>query len=286
VLSAIKNSISHSNALQRFLNGTGRILDMERIPVNRNISVDLVTVGFASAEIPAEQGLLYLFPIDDKRFYVQLCYMVYAEATVVESQVTVISFQPEFFDQFFDADILANYPFRAGRTNELQVPVCAKTINLLSQLKGLQTAMPMLKALHSAQKAVQLLHMALECILAPDPVCSLPACGFLENVQEREKILDAKKILDSNQDKNVTIRELSRMVAINECYLKKGFKAVTGKTIHDYQQEMRIDKAKQMLGAEGATVTEVADKLGYSSISHFSTAFKRVTGMKPCELLM
>ena len=105
-------------------------------------------------------------------------------------------------------------------------------------------------------------------------------------MQEREKILDAKKILDSNQDKNVKIRELSRMVAINECYLKKGFKAVTGKTIHDYQQEMRIDKAKQMLGAEGATVTEVADKLGYSSISHFSTAFKRVTGMKPCELLM
>jgi len=33
------------------------------------------------------------------------------------------------------------------------------------------------------------------------------------------------------------------------------------------------------------SVTEVALFLGYSSISHFSTAFKKHTGLKPCELL-
>jgi AraC-like DNA-binding protein len=40
-----------------------------------------------------------------------------------------------------------------------------------------------------------------------------------------------------------------------------------------------------MLQQEGQTVSEVAGALGYSSISHFSTAFKKATGMKPCELL-
>jgi AraC-like DNA-binding protein len=72
---------------------------------------------------------------------------------------------------------------------------------------------------------------------------------------------------------------------MNECYLKKGFKALVGKTIHDYQQELRIAKAKELLQQQGNTVTDIANMLGYSSISHFSTAFKRVTGMKPCELL-
>ena len=72
---------------------------------------------------------------------------------------------------------------------------------------------------------------------------------------------------------------------MNECYLKKGFKALVGKTIHEYQQEIRISRAKILLREQGKTVTEVANTLGYSSISHFSTAFKRVTGLKPCELL-
>jgi AraC-like DNA-binding protein len=72
---------------------------------------------------------------------------------------------------------------------------------------------------------------------------------------------------------------------MNECYLKKGFKALVGKTIHEYQQELRISRAKVLLQHEGQSVTDVANILGYSSISHFSTAFKRVTGLKPCELL-
>ena len=72
---------------------------------------------------------------------------------------------------------------------------------------------------------------------------------------------------------------------MNECYLKKGFKTVTGKTIHEYHQELRISKAKELLQQQGQSVTDVANTLGYSSISHFSTAFKRVTGLKPCELL-
>ena len=72
---------------------------------------------------------------------------------------------------------------------------------------------------------------------------------------------------------------------MNECYLKKGFKALTGKTIHEYTQDLRINKAKEMLQQQGLSVSDVANTLGFSSISHFSTAFKKATGMKPCELL-
>jgi AraC-like DNA-binding protein len=91
--------------------------------------------------------------------------------------------------------------------------------------------------------------------------------------------------MEETYDKPLTIKELSRKVAMNECYLKKGFKTLMGKTINEYQQELRITRAKELLQQQGQTVSEVAGALGYSSISHFSTAFKKATGMKPCELL-
>jgi AraC-like DNA-binding protein len=102
---------------------------------------------------------------------------------------------------------------------------------------------------------------------------------------EREKIFKAREILDAHYDEKMTIKGLARKVAMNECYLKKGFKTLTGSTIHEYIAARRISSARHMLQVEGRSVTEVAASLGYSSISHFSTAFKKATGLKPCELL-
>ena len=145
--------------------------------------------------------------------------------------------------------------------------------------------MPFINSLQRNEIATHLLRRALECIMVPFTACQVPACRFLAHESEREKILEARLILEQRIDQPYTIRELARKVAMNECYLKKGFKTLVGKTIHEYQQELRINKAKELLQQQGRTVTDVANTLGFSSISHFSTAFKRVTGMKPCELL-
>jgi AraC-like DNA-binding protein len=47
-----------------------------------------------------------------------------------------------------------------------------------------------------------------------------------------------------------------------------------------------MDHAKYLLYQKGLSVTDVAAILGYSTISHFSAAFKKQTGIKPCELLL
>ena len=111
-------------------------------------------------------------------------------------------------------------------------------------------------------------------------------CKFLANEADRDKVIKAREVLIQHIGEPITIKELSRKVAMNECYLKKGFKEMFGTTIFDFYQSQRMEHAKYLLYEKGLTVTEVSVLLGYSSISLFSTAFKKHTGLKPCELLL
>lgn len=111
------------------------------------------------------------------------------------------------------------------------------------------------------------------------------SCKFLADESGRERIYQAREILLQHIGDPVTIKELSRKVAMNECYLKKGFKEIFGTTIFDFYQQQRMEHAKYLLYEKSLSVTDVSALLGYSSISHFSAAFKKHTGLKPCELL-
>ena len=135
----------------------------------------------------------------------------------------------------------------------------------------------------NAQTQMLLLY-SLECMMGEKEVDSFQ-CKFLANEADREKINLAREILLEHIGEPLTIRELSRKVAINECYLKKGFKELFGTTIFDFYQGQRMEHARYLLYEKGLSVTDVSVMLGYSSISHFSTAFKKQTGLKPCELL-
>jgi AraC-like DNA-binding protein len=136
----------------------------------------------------------------------------------------------------------------------------------------------------NAQTQILMLY-TLESMYQSEVEESVPACKFLSNELDREKIVLAREILLRHIGDPITIRELSRKVAINECYLKKGFKVMYGMTIFDFYQDQRMEHAKYLLYEKGQSVSEVSVSLGYSSISHFSAAFKKHTGIKPCELL-
>jgi AraC-like DNA-binding protein len=136
----------------------------------------------------------------------------------------------------------------------------------------------------NAQSHMLLLY-TLECMVGEKEVEGFQ-CKFLANEADREKIAKAREVLLQHIGEPLTIRELSRKVAINECYLKKGFKEMFGTTIFDFYQGQRMEHARYLLYEKGLSVTEVSVLLGYSSISHFSTAFKKHTGLKPCELLL
>ena len=141
-----------------------------------------------------------------------------------------------------------------------------------------------LRQIYLQGKSIELLLCSTEC-LTQDREEGF-SCRFLANPEGRQKITRARDLLVQNLDEPLTIRELARKVAINECYLKKGFKEIYGTTIYDYFQKERMEKARQLLYENGLSVSQVASSMGYSCISHFSTAFRKHTGLKPCELLL
>ena len=271
--------------LLSFLGEDAEVLGREKIPVNNAIICESLEVMLPDIGQADDKGILCLYPIDDNKYCLQLYFQINGETSGSNSKVISLRYLPAFFDQYPPEVMMANQPFRFDQTSDIQFPVCSQSRLLIDKLLEETKLPPFIGSLQQSETAIQLLGKALECISVPFTNCQTPTCRFLAFESECDKIHDARRILDNNIDQLFTIRELARKVAMNECYLKKGFKAMIGKTIHDYQQELRIERAKKLLKQDGISVTDVANTLGYSSISHFSTAFKRITGMKPCELL-
>jgi AraC-like DNA-binding protein len=180
----------------------------------------------------------------------------------------------------FSEDILT---FRHPEPFSKNLPVCNRTRLVLDGLLNHSYSDTLENIYVNAQTQMLLLY-SMDCMLGEKEINTI-SCKFLANETDREKIMKAREILVQQIGEPVTIRELSRKVAMNECYLKKGFKELFGTTIFDFYQSQRMEHAKFLLYEKGLTVTEVSVMLGYSSISHFSTAFKKHTGLKPCELL-
>lgn len=167
------------------------------------------------------------------------------------------------------------------------LPLCGRTRIVLEALLN-HSYTDSLENIYINAQVQMLLLYSLECMLGDDKQeknIETFQCKFLANEADREKIIKAREILLQHIGEPITIKELSRKVAINECYLKKGFKELFGTTVFDFYQSQRMEHARYLLYEKGLSVTEVSMMLGYSSISHFSTAFKKHTGLKPCELL-
>jgi AraC family transcriptional regulator len=179
----------------------------------------------------------------------------------------------------FSDDILN---FKYTSSFSIIMPLHSKTRMVLESLLNHTYSGSLENIFINAQTQMLLLY-SMECMTGENDDSF--TCKFLANEADREKIAMARELLLEHISEPLTIKALSRKVAINECYLKKGFKELYGTTIFDFFQCQRMEHAKYLLYEKGLSVTDVSLLLGYSSISHFSTAFKKHTGLKPCELL-
>lgn len=99
---------------------------------------------------------------------------------------------------------------------------------------------------------------------------------------EVARIHEAKAILENSIDKKPpTIRELSRMVALNEFKLKQGFRKYFNSGIFSWVISLKMHRAKQLLEETTKPIKEIAALTGYPRTTNFITAFRKHHGVTP-----
>lgn len=104
-------------------------------------------------------------------------------------------------------------------------------------------------------------------------------------VIDLDKIEMAKAYLNTHYENPPTIKQLSRIIHLNELKLKTGFKLLYKNTIHNYISQIRMNHAHQML-LNKYPINEIATAIGYKSPSHFIASFKKQYGKTPKQYVM
>jgi len=107
---------------------------------------------------------------------------------------------------------------------------------------------------------------------------------YIKNNYDKERILFVRDCLLKNIDSPPTLSQLARTAGLNEFKLKKGFKETFNQTVFEYLSDVRLETAKKDLLNTSKSATEIACELGYSSLQHFSAAFKKKFGVSPRKM--
>lgn len=111
-------------------------------------------------------------------------------------------------------------------------------------------------------------------------------CPFLKDEVNVQKIRQAKKVLIEEMTQPPTLKELARTIGLNEYRLKAGFKNIYGKTVFQFLNDYRLDKAREILNEGQVKVNDAAYQIGYTNPSHFIAAFRKKFGVTPKKYLM
>lgn len=93
-----------------------------------------------------------------------------------------------------------------------------------------------------------------------------------------------KQMLDEECKVGMPANKLCLQMGMNRNTLQKVFRTLYGKTIREYQVQIRMEKALQLLET-GNEVTQVAEELNYAKLSAFTNAFTAYFGFAPSALI-
>ncbi|KKO51617.1 helix-turn-helix domain-containing protein [Paenibacillus sp. DMB20] len=100
-----------------------------------------------------------------------------------------------------------------------------------------------------------------------------------------EKLDQAKELVIRHFEHPMSIQELSRKIGLNEFKLKKGFRERFGMTVFELVRKQRMEKALYYMEVQRMNVGEAAVSVGYSNVSNFTAAFRKIYGYNPSEYL-
>jgi len=87
--------------------------------------------------------------------------------------------------------------------------------------------------------------------------------------------------VQDNLHRELRLAELSGLVHMSPYHFARLFKQSTGVSPHRFLVRRRIEQARALLEARTLPIAEIARSVGFRTPSHFTTTFRRVTGITP-----
>ncbi|MDD3146248.1 MAG: AraC family transcriptional regulator [Candidatus Riflebacteria bacterium] len=91
----------------------------------------------------------------------------------------------------------------------------------------------------------------------------------------------ARDILDASPEKDVNLEELAETCSVSKSHLCRVFKKLTGQTVTQYLNAVRVSKACELLSETDLSIEAIALKTGFNNPSYFFRVFKKQTGKLP-----
>ncbi|WP_417290787.1 helix-turn-helix transcriptional regulator [Corallibacter sp.] len=115
---------------------------------------------------------------------------------------------------------------------------------------------------------------------------NIEQCPFLIDETNVIKIRKAKDIIISRMTEPPTLQELADEIQLSLKKLKEGFKEIYGDSVFSFLFDYKMEVARKLLESGNNNVNEVGLKVGYSTASHFISAFKKKYGTTPKKYIM
>jgi transcriptional regulator GlxA family with amidase domain len=103
---------------------------------------------------------------------------------------------------------------------------------------------------------------------------------YMPKPHQAARIIQARQYIDANACSGITLRDMACSACLSLFHFNRLFKRCYGQTPHQYLTMVRVRTAKRQL-KDGLPVADTAFLTGYSSISSFSSLFKKNTGYTP-----
>lgn len=101
----------------------------------------------------------------------------------------------------------------------------------------------------------------------------------------KRTIARAKQIISARFDQEIGIDSLAKELHYSKNYFGQLFKTETGMSVNEYINQVRIQKAKELLVHRQLRINEIAELVGFHDQQYFAKVFKRIVGCMPSDYI-
>ena len=113
--------------------------------------------------------------------------------------------------------------------------------------------------------------------------CSGEDSSASNDSQKLKRLYSLIEYISNNYAEKISTKDLAAYCFLSEEHLCRFFKNAVGKTVTEYINQYRVEKAAVLLFNTEETVGAIGASVGYDDVNYFSRVFKRIKGITPKE---